>query len=112
MLFDYFLIAAWMFGSLFIWPWMRFFLEHTDKRLRWVRIVFLGHLILIGLSFVCVIYASDAYQRDWGYSLVYPYFIGALSPVLSIGLILLGGITQGRAEKQSGILVALHDAID
>ena len=88
-----------MFGGLFVWPWTRYFLERIDKRLRWLRIVFLGRLILIGLLFVYIIYASDAYQRDREYSLVCPCFIGALSPVPSIGLILLGSITQSRVKN-------------
>jgi small-conductance mechanosensitive channel len=90
LLFEYILVIAWIFGGLLMWPWMRAVLERTDRRLRWLKFVFWGHLILISLAFVFVAYASRTYQRDWEYSLIYPYLIGALSLLLSFGLLFIG----------------------
>lgn len=88
--FEYFLVIAWLFGGLLIWPWMRTILERTDKRLRWLKIVFWAHLALVCFAFGFVAYASRAYERDWEYSLVYPYLVGTLSLLTSFALLFIG----------------------
>jgi hypothetical protein len=88
--FEHFLAIAWLFGGLLMWPWMRTVLDRTDKRLLWLKFVFIGHLVLISAAFLFVAYAARTYQRDWEHALIFPYFVGALSLLLSFTLLVLG----------------------
>lgn len=74
-----------------MWPWMRVVLPPGDRRLGYLRTIFVCHVLLMLISFL-IVYHSFQTSPDWLHSLLVPYLVGALSLIASfIVLVLISG---------------------
>jgi len=87
-----------LFGGLIMWPWMRKVLGVDDRRVKWLKTLFFTHIVLLVASFALVYY-SYLTSPDWLHSLILPYFIGALSLIVSFILLVAG--KSGRRDANS-----------
>ena len=91
--------AFFLFGGLLFWPVFRGRIKPDTQRAIYLRRVFHVHIVAVLSSLALVTLAAWARTSDWHHLLAVPFFIGAISPIASI-LVLL--FASKNPEVNSG----------
>jgi hypothetical protein len=68
-----------VFGSLLVWPAMKFGSRFPPERLCVLKWLFLQQVFWLLVSLLVIHYYHNADMRDWLRGFVYPYVVGAVS---------------------------------
>jgi hypothetical protein len=100
--FEIFSIVLLLFGGLAFWPLVRYGAGQAGGVADWLKWQFYGHIALLAVAFVPVLYYFAIEHPDRLHVLILPYATGAVSWVCAL-IILVGGGLWRRIGKDSSV---------